>query len=400
MPSWISRALAVSGLLGCLLVTASATQPAQAVELNWCDEGKTGPCIVSATRDGVDVDRDVYQVTVDRYTGPDALHNTGFTINKAGVTPYGLGADEMGHTFVVTMKTGPVVPRVIDGWGRNGTSQRFHDADGDWAVRVTVHAAHMLMSCEYDAAVGDTTCPATASVDDELRYVVMRVSDAAWYSDVTSERDKLWGLESYSDIQLFWYPPFIAVAPSGTVTMDFLMQNAHAYNDGTPFTGTANMRIPNRVLRGLYGIPDPETMTAGSFATSSTSGSVSSYQEAGDDAWRVDLTGVTFSKQHLRLKRGTITPTRPVITRTKRLTGTTGRVAYTLSTPRGAKVTGYEVRCVSAAGHTVRRSTSTPTSPLTVKDLHRRTAYTCKVRAGSKAGWSTWSLGVKLAARP
>jgi hypothetical protein len=139
-------------------------------------------------------------VTVDRYSAGEAAHNTGFTISE-------LGAADLGQTYVVTMKIGSMVPRIVDGWGRNGRTQRFIDADGDWAVRVTVEPAHMLMSCEYDPGVGDTACPGTAATADEIYNIGMRVSDAAWYADSAAERDKLWGLESYSDIPLFWYPP-------------------------------------------------------------------------------------------------------------------------------------------------------------------------------------------------
>jgi hypothetical protein len=159
------------------------------------------------------------------------------------------------------------------------------------------------------------------------------------------------------------------------------------------------MRIPNGVLRDLYGVPDPATMTDGSFASTSTSGSVSSYQEAGDDAWRIDLTDVTFSRQHLKLKRGVITPTRPAATKATRLAATTGRVAYHLATPRGAKVTGHDVRCVSPGGHVVTALKQGNSGPVPVVGLHRNTSYICKVRARSQAGPSTWSLGVRLPAK-
>lgn len=381
---------ALAGLLGSLLVAAYAAAPANAAPLNWCADGKPAPCLVSATRDGVAVDPST--VTVDRYSAGEAADNTGFTIS-------GLGAADLGHTYVVTMKIGSMVPRIVDGWGRNGRTERYIDADGDWAVRITVQPAHMLMSCSYDPAVGDTTCPGTAAPADEIYNVGIRLSDAAWYGDSAAARDKLWGLESYSDIQLFWYPPSITVSTAGVVTMDFLMQNAHFFPDGsTTFHGTANMRIPNRVLRDLYGIPDPETMTDGSFTSTSTSGSVASYQEIGDDAWRIDLTGVTFSRQHLELQRGVITPTRPTDTRTTRVSGHKGRVGYSLSKPRGARVTGYDARCVSAGGHVVTATRTGDSSPVTVTGLHRGTAYMCKVRARSKAGKGTWSLGVRMPA--
>lgn len=397
MPSWISRALALTGLVGGLLV-AVLTPPAQAAPLHYCADGKPAPCLVSVLRNGTPVDRAVYLATVDRYPPPEDKHTTGFTLSKAGVA-HGLGPGELGSTFTVTMKTGSIKPRVIDGWGRNGRSTRYRDGDGDWAVKIAVKPADMLMSCGDEPGEDPTHCDETAAPDDHISYVVMRISDASWHGSTEAARDRLWGLESYSDIQLFWYPPTITTSSTGVVTMDFLMQNAHNYPDGSTFHGTANMRIPNQVLRDLYGIPAPETMTDGSFTSTSTSGSVASYQESGDDAWRVDLTGATFSRQHLKLKRGVITPTRPDLTRSKRLSTTSARLWFVTSKPRGARVKGYQVRCVSGGGHVVQALKSTTRSPVSVSGLRRGAAYTCKLRAKSQVGWSTWSLGHKVKSR-
>lgn len=388
--------MALTGLVGGLMV-AVLTPPAQAAPVHYCDDGKPAPCLVSVLRNGTPVDRDVYLATVDGYTPPEDKHTTGFTLSKAGVA-HGLGPGELGATFTVTMKTGTIKPRVIDGWGRNGRSTRYVDSDGDWAVKIVVKPADMLMSCHDTDGDGVVTCPATAAPADHITYVVMRISDASWHGSTEAARDRLWGLESYSDIQLFWYPPSITTS-GGVVTMDFLMQNAHSYPDGSTFHGTANMRIPNRVLRDLYGIPAPETMTAGSFTSTSTSGSVASYQETGDDAWRVDLTGVTFSKQHLKLKRGVITPTRPDVTRTKRVSAGSARLTFVTSKPRGARVKGYQVRCVSGGGHVVQALKSTTRSPVSISGLRRGAAYTCKLRARSQVGWSTWSFGHKVKSR-
>lgn len=383
--------MALTGLVGGLLV-AVLTPPAQAAPVHYCADGKPAPCLVSVLRNGTPVDRSVYVATVDGFQDPtEAKHTTGFTLNKTGVTR-GLGPGELGSIFTVTMKTGTIKPRVIDGWGRNGRSTRYVDGDGDWAVKIVVKPADMLMSCSGAPIV----CDETAEPEDHISYVVMRISDAWWHGSSERVRDQMWGLESYSDIQLFWYPPSITTSSTGVVTLDFLMQNAHNYPDGSTFHGTANMRIPNQVLRDLYGIPAPETMTDGSFTSTSTSGSVASYQETGDDAWRVDLTGATFSRQHLKLKRGVITPTRPDVTRTKRVSAGAAQLSFVTSKPRGARVKGYQVRCVSGGGHVVQALKTTTRSPVSISGLRRGAAYTCKLRAKSQVGWSTWSLGHKV----
>ena len=376
------------------------------VDPQWCSDGRPVPCIVSATRDGVDLHGSpTYSVSVDTYSGDDVNHYTGYTISN-------LGESDLGHTFEVVMRT-HIKPRVVSGWGAQGrTSRSGPDSSGDWTVKVTMKPVKMLNSCHN---AGDPFCPSTAAPGDVRYEAHAEVSDGSWFSADPDERDKISGLDQFSNINLFWYPPSITTSSAGVVTIDWEMQNSRFWPDGTTlFKGFANVRLPNAVLRQVYGIPNPETMVDGSFSGTASSGSVASYQETGDDAWRVDLTNATFSfvsprpmagrvasqPAHFKLKRGTITPTRPTITRTTRVGATSGRIAYSLSKPRGAKVTGYDARCVSAGGHVVTKTKTTPTSPISVGGLKRGTSYTCKVRARSKVGPSTWSLGVKLAARP
>ena len=376
----------------------------------WCSAtGGAAPCIVSAKKDGADLlvfPDGPYEVVVDGYSGDDVNHYTGFTI-------FGLGESDLGHSFEVVMKT-HIKPRVVSGWGAEGRTVRSGsaDPDGAWTVKVTMKPVKMLNSCD---GAGDPFCPSTADSSDVRYEAHAEVSDGSWFSGDSSEWDQINGLDQFSNINLFWYPPTITTSSTGVVTIDWEMQNSRYWPDGTTlFKGFANVRLPNSVLRRVYGIPNPESMVDGSFTGIASSGSVTSYQESGDDAWRVDLSNATFTfvsprttpgkatpqPAHLRLKRGTITPTRPAITKTARLSATSGRIAYSLSKPRGAKPTGYDARCVSASGHVVTKTKTTPTSPISVGGLKRGTSYTCKVRARSKVGPSVWSLGVKLAARP
>ena len=398
----IGRSLALLGLLSGGLI-ALAAAPAQA-DYRWCGPSVAAPCIVSATRDGVPLGE--FDVNVDTYSGEDVNHYTGFTV-------LGLGEADLGHDFEVVMKT-HIKPRVVSGWGAEGRTVRSAsaDADGAWTVKVTMKPVKMLNSCD---GAGDPYCPSTADPSDVRYEAHAEVSDGSWFSNDASQWDDINGLDQFSNINLFWYPPSISTSSTGVVTIDWEMQNSRYWPGGTNlFKGFANVRLPNAVLRKVYGIPNPETMTDGSFTGLSSSGSVASHQEFGDDAWRVDLTGATFSfvsprsvagrmaaqPAHLKLKRGTITPTRPTITKTTRISATSAKVAYTLSKARGAKPTGYDARCVSGSGHVVTKTKTTPTSPISLGGFRRGTTYTCKVRARSKAGPSAWSLGVKVAARP
>jgi hypothetical protein len=406
----IGRSLALLGLLGGGVVTLATAPAALAAPAGWCSvTGGVAPCIVSAKKDGVDLmvfPDGPYEVVVDGYSGDDVNHYTGFTV-------FGLGEADLGHTFEVVMKT-HIKPRVVSGWGAQGRTVRSAsaDADGAWTVKTTMKPVKMLNSCD---GAGDPFCPSTADPSDVRYEAHAEVSDGSWFSNDPAEWDDINGLDQFSNINLFWYPPTISTSSTGVVTIDWEMQNSRYWPDGTTlFKGFANVRLPNAVLRKVYGIPNPETMTDGSFTGVTSSGSITSYQEGGDDAWRVDLTGATFSfvsprtvagrmaaqPAHLKLKRGVITPTRPTITRATRVSARSARLAFTLSRARGAKPTGYDARCVSPGGHVATHTKTTPTSPIYVSGLKRGTSYVCKVRARSKAGPSAWSLGVKVARRP
>jgi hypothetical protein len=393
MRSRVTRLLALLSLLVAPLVVASSTQPAQA-DYRWCaDVGGVGPCIVSLKRDGVLITSHVtYNVNRDTYDVPSGeyLHNTGFTVT-------GLTAADVGHEFEVVMKTGGIKPRVISGWGADPTTNRSWDGS-DWVVTVRADAVKMIQSCNN---LVEPLCDYTGEPGSTRYEMQANINDADWYSTDPTTADQLHGLDQFSNINLFWYPPAITTSSTGAVTMDFLMQNAHEFEDGTTvFQGQADIRLPNRVLRAFYGIPNPETMVDGSFTSTSTSGTVSSAQELGDDAWLVDVSNVTFSKRHLKLTRGVIVPKRPTNLVPTRIDAHTGKVAFTKAQARGALPTGYKIRCESGGGHVVTNTKTTPTSPIRIGGLRTGVGYDCKVRATSKAGLGTWSLVVRMRARP
>ncbi|MFN8195262.1 MAG: fibronectin type III domain-containing protein [Nocardioidaceae bacterium] len=380
-------ALPVTGVLVAAGLLLLPTPPAGAVLSPYCAD-VPAPCIDSVLRDGAPVDPSAYSASIDTYTPPEDAHNTGFTMTKAGSFDM---SGEVGHVFTVTMDTGTIKPRIVSGWGTDGHAVRTNDGDGTWHVTVTFEPAEMLMSC-----IGEV-CPTTAPADTQRVEANVHVDDASWYADGGGDPEDLTGLDVFSNINLLWYPPAITVDPSGVVTMTVEMTNSHFYPDGsTVFLGHANIRLPNHVLRDLYGIPDPATMTPGSFVSTTTSGTVSSAPTAPGDAWDVVLDGVTFSTQHLRLKRGVIVPTRPGKLDATRVSGRKGKV-WGSSAPRGALVRGYVARC-EAGSHVV--TARSDASPVVVTGLHAGRRYDCRVTAQSKAGPSKRSAVVVIPARP
>ena len=106
-------------------------------------------------------------------------------------------------------------------------------------------------------------------------------------------------------------------------------------------------------------------------------------------------TTLTRVKRTIQVRVGHITPTKPVITRATRVSGRRIWLRHTLSTPRGAKVTGYVARCVN--GSSVLKGTASATATgIAVAGLRAAKAYDCRVAATSKVGRSAWSTWVHV----
>ncbi len=381
-----SLALVGSGLVAVAGVTASPASSADGV-YRWCD-ASPAPCLERLFVDGVE--------QLDHSLG--ALYNVHFEFFGGGVPAsemfqvyvhkgggYNLGAST--ERFRMVLDTGTLRPRVVDGWASAVAVSRAPDPAGlHHHVTVAAQPSEHLAACTYPAGV--LTCPYTADAEDSVRQVGLTLDSGAWWGD----SDQVNGLEYFSNIDVGGIPPDYN---PDTGTLSFLLANAHRRADLSVYQGRAEFRLPNRFVRDIWGVPDPETMTSSSLAATlgSGTGAIDIYQEAARDAMRIDLSGVTFSKRRLKVTLGNIKPTRVRITKAKRVTASKGRVVFTKAKPRGAKVRGYQARCVSGK-HVVLAQGRYPS--VVVTGLRAGRTYTCKVRAKSKVGPGRYSVARTL----
>ncbi|HSJ20713.1 MAG TPA: fibronectin type III domain-containing protein [Nocardioidaceae bacterium] len=399
------RMLAVAGLVGSGLVTAGTTGGAAVAadaELGWCATSPA-PCIVSATREGATVTASdpAWGVGGTSFTRSGSRTISFHVENKAGPDPFELGPGALDDRWVITLDTGTLVPRVVTGHGKDATTTRT--ADGDGTYHLTVRATPVLVVEDCHASVWPWTCDTTAT-KERIGYLDGQVTDYGTWTDV-AQRNAMYGLDYWTDITVTSVPPEIVPdLASGEELLLVRMAAPHFRTDGTTlFKGSSELRIPNAFLKESYGIPNPATMTGVSLApvVSGGVGTIRVSQSAAGDAMLVDVEDVTFSTRVLRVRRGTIVPTRPTNGRAVRVAPHRGRVAFTKSRPRGAKVIGYRARCVAVRGtHVVTATKTVPTSPVVVRKLRSGRAYDCKVRATSRAGASPWSTAVRMRARP
>lgn len=377
-------------------VRAPAASAGPAPPVPWCaDAATTFPCVVSATRNGASLYQDPeWSVQALTYTVPgDPSRYLSFTAQRHG--GYELGAAALSDVWVVHLDMGAgFVPRVAAGHARDVRVSRNHDpVTGRYAITVRGSPVTVTQGC--DQSVWPWACPSVAE-GEFVGYFDAQITDYAVWSDIPS-RNAMYGMDYFTNMDATSVPPEVRRDPlTGADQLLIRMANSHFRTDGeTVVLGRSELRIPNAFLRIGYGVPDPATMTGTSLiaeisGTPSTAGTSAIWQEPGADAMRVSLDGVTFSVRTLKVRRGIITPTRPTGPHATRTAVHRGRVAFTASRPRGARVTGYRARCTAATGRDIRYGTGSR-SPVVVTGLLAGRAYWCQARALSKAGPSAWS---------
>jgi hypothetical protein len=408
---WVRvRLLVVLGLVmsGLTVAAAAPSAAGSVVVQRWC-ASTAPPCVVSASRDGTLIGPDgdtTYTVTWPWWgdTGGASTPDDRFwqVVKNGG---YDLGSGELGHVFEIDFDLGGLDPRAVWGWANpvgSGVQRHFDAGTGHWMLTLTLQPVRRISAC--NASTSPPVCPTEASAEQEVHAQLYGdISNGAWWSDTEAVRDQVNGLNSFTNVDYTYEQPDIAIdSTTGAATMTIPMANAHAFAGGEVFQGFQKVRLPNRMLREVYGIPNPETMTPDSLASTVTggAGTIHTYQEAGDDAMHVDVLDVTFSLRRLKVRTGTIVPTRPGNVQVRRTATHRGRISFTAATPRGAKVTGYEARCVAADNHSGAGAAAFSAQPLVLTRLQAGMRYFCQVRANSKAGPGRWSATVTMPARP
>ena len=393
-PALVAAAAALLGA-GLAAVPASAPDADAAAPSPWCASGRPAPCLERLWRDGVEL------------TATDPTYSFLFLEDLGWSSPEGgfwweftkngavdMGAAETGHAFRALVNSGSMEPRTTFGYAEGVDVAFLPDTGSGHRVDLTVKPVSMIFSCRVDSA-GTTTCPHTGLPEDTVQAMAYgTVDDARWWGPVAA-RDQLKGLELFTNVHSVSTPPDVRLAPDGTASMSVTLQNSHEYADGTLFQGFADYRVPHRMLRNVFGIPDPSTMTGASLVTtvSGTTAPVTIGQDG--DAVSLDVDAITFSKRRVRVETGAITPTRP-----RKVSATypdrgTARMAFTAASPRGAKVRGYTVQCRLPNGAD-RETVNAKRSPVRVTGLSAPRGHRCRVRARSAAGAGSWTRWVPV----
>lgn len=384
------------GLAVCAWALAAGN--ARAVHTNlpddWCvDNANADPCVVSATYDdGVTV-HDLY---VSSTYAPWASAEGAGGAKTVQWSFQPLQASDLtaalGKTFSMTISTS-VVPREIDAFGDSMTYTRSGPSSGRYTVTVTGQPVDVQdqNGCTYPP--GGPTCSSVApGAPSAILQGEINDSNATIYHDPSLPPglvDSFYGMDMYTNIAETGLPPNL-IQSNGQNELQIDLADHHFEQNGTTVVhGNFYLRIPETFLATYWGINDPNTLATDGLNASigAGGGTLAVTVEPGNTGVQVRITGMTFSRRKLKIKLGAVTPRAPTNVKASRTSGTTGKVTFTPAKPRGQKVTGYKLSCKAANGSTVTFKSRSRHSPFSVALLASGQAYSCNLRARSKAGY-------------
>lgn len=390
-------------LLVAAMLAAVSAGPVSAGDIVWpsnfCSPTVKAPCVVSATVNGdpVNASHPTWHIEVDRYTG-DGSKTAQWNVRRKDTGSYSLGNAALDDAWVIRIDMGAIVPRVSFLRADNAETVRIDNGDG--THRATVKGVPIVLSGECDTSKWPWTCPEVASEEWRGRFGGDITDYAVW--EDTAQRNAMYGMDYASNIDSTSVPPQV-VNDAGTQYLFLELASPHYRANGTTvIKGFARVRIPNAFLKNTYDIDDPATLTGSglvSEVSGSSKGAGTVTVSPDGNAMLVDISDMTFSARTVKIKRGTITPTKPKNVRAKRTAVHRGKVTFDKAKARGSKITGYRASCVSRRGSDT-ETAKADASPIVVRGLMAGVGYDCRVRALSKAGPGKWTATTGMAAHP
>jgi hypothetical protein len=379
----------LAGLIGPVAASAQTAPRRPGIfPAEWC-VNHAAPCVVSASRNGVAITKDdpTYVVSVAGSKQSDGEFLSQWSIADAQIkgTFATLAPGDVGVPFSITVDVGPHQPRVTDEYADGATvTDTFDNMAGTWNVTVSGAAVEQGVNADCNAVTW--TCP----VNETNTIVAFQGEIGDWqqWSDSAQWND-FNDLDQWTNTELTEIPPEITGNPF-TITED--IGNSHELN-GVVFQGFWDAVLPNAFLVDM-GINDPATLTPAGISASVGTGTVT--VTPGPTSTEISITGITFSRRIVHIKRGTITPAAPLDLKTRRASATVADLGFHAARPRGSFVRSYQGRCW--AKHRATRFGTARRSPLKVSSLVKGVSYLCQVRAKAVVGYGPWSRSRKLAA--
>ena len=360
-------------------------------------------CVLSMTRNGVDIVHpaagDYFLPYVDTIGTGDVRfgvehYRDGVVVtrdNGAG----GLMVDgelTPGDVYEIEVNTGTIVPRELYAIAQDVTFERGGNPITGYTFRLVLQPTPFAWRkledgqpwpCTIDSCGDDTTVANPFWVYDG--FITGYVTDLAWASP--DDQRMMTGL-----LHAFNAQDHNIYYDYETNSLVVQLANPHLKEAGVVATGAYQTFLPYAMLTGMMGVPDPSTLTGGSFDVSLAGSStpVPFTLTHHDDGVDIRIPDITYSTPSYRITPRTTTPGAPLLRRVVRVAAAAVRVAFAPPVADGgAAVTGYTARCRRGAAPW--HYGTGAASPIRVRHLPVR-PVTCQVRATNLVGAGAWSL--------
>lgn len=380
LASYAALGLVATGLTVAL---TGAPATAESFKARWCTD-TPAPCLVSASRNGIPItaaDPGFRVEMIGVSNNPDFKYTAFLLRHTSGVL-------DLDDTFSLTFDLGKkLVPDYTESYISRPDVDRIDDGDRSHKVTITGKPVLLTFGCNDSYP---SVCTKTATDQDyEFSGEIQELKTNLEFRGF----DRSQSVDSVNGI-------FLETPARGAPYLTSGWANSHFQTDGTTVVkGEARFRLPYQMLKDDFGVPDPATMVASSMV-GSINGKPAGFdisQDPDGGGVYVDISGVTFSKKTIKVKRGKITPTRGKLLAAKRVAPQKALLGIEKSKPRGAKVKGYQARCVSARSvETAAAGRKAFKTGIVVPGLTAGRTYSCSVRAMSKAGPGRWSKAKRI----
>lgn len=337
----------------------------------------TPPCVVSVLHGATPLPypstsgADEYSIFASTYMLAGARYFS-FLIHDGTATMK--TADE----FTISINTGSTYPAETFARGQDVVVTRSGNWLGPFTVRMTLRPVRMAYG-ESGGCSSSGVCGMTAPTLDPAQ-LNGQIDNLGYIVD-PADRAAMRGFDLASNTDWVSTPLRLDYA-TNSIVLD--VANSHFEPDGTTvFQGATEFRIPKAMLRRLYHVDDPPTLTASAFSVTTGSGPATTVVDINPTSVHVAISGLTFSKRRLRI-HGETRPLRPRNLRAVRIAAHRAVLRFNSSRRRGSLVRGYIASCRS--GTRIRAKGQSFRPPIRVNGLIPGRSYTCRVRARSRAG--------------
>lgn len=385
----------------------AAAEPKPGLGVEWPMCGASGEtdgfyCVESVTRNGTDwstppdpgPDGDSEDPYIDLIGDGDIRFGVYHWHTSGGMTTL-LGDVDPSATWEWTVNTGTINP--VEMYGRVRDPQLSFGGNATTGYTFTLSLKPTPIAewwdysvdpptpfvCGYEEGCGTDATVATLVYNGFVTgYVTDDASSGLPAAQIPWHRGYV---NAYNAQSAYWFYDF------DTNAMVVRLANPHLKAAGVLATGYYETFIPDAMLINEYSVPDPTTLSTGSFFISRTGSSApvpfTVTREPG--GIRIKLTGITFSTPEYRIKPKASPPGAPRWGSLRRPTPTSARVSFRAPLADGGRViTGYAVRCTR--GSLVWNRRVSWAKPVVFRGLPKA-PVTCKVRAENVKGWGRWS---------